>query len=293
VKEEDEPRKKSKHDERSRDLKHERAKRSQRLAPSTRTIMDLENLTSVNQTSKNPRTTSEKYRFIPTRNALDVLAGFGWQPVEARESSVKKSENLGYQRHLIKLRNDRFADIAKSGVQPEIVLINSHGGASSFLLFAAFHELVCRNGLIIHHDTAETRIAHVGYADERVAEALSVLGEMFPRLLGLREEWREIRLDLSQQIGFATAAAALRFPERPERVEPSALLVPRHSLQSVPTLWNTMNVVQENLIRGGIRSTTPKGRRAETRPIRGIESDVRLNRALWQLAENTAQAVQV
>src|SRR5262249_10126352 len=150
-----------------------------------------------------PLTTTSKYAFIPTTRAIAVLGDHGWAPVCARESGVRNERNHGYQRHEIRLRNNRFTEIAEVGdVLPEVVLINSHGGSSSFLLFAGFHEKVCSNGLIIHHDTAQTRIAHIGFADERVARALNVLGEMFPRMLELRKQWKEIYLDRSRQIAF-------------------------------------------------------------------------------------------
>jgi len=63
-------------------------------------------------------------------------------------------------------------------------------------------------------------------------------------------------------------------------------------------LWHTLNVVQENVIRGGLHGTV-RGidpdtnrrtfRRVTTREVRGIDQDVKLNRALWMLAERMAE----
>ena len=52
-----------------------------------------------------------------------------------------------------------------------------------------------------------------------------------------------------------------------------------------------MNVVQENVIKGGIRAPyNPRAtRRSSMRSVKGIDQDVRLNRALWQLAERMAE----
>jgi len=54
-------------------------------------------------------------------------------------------------------------------------------------------------------------------------------------------------------------------------------------------VWQTFNVIQENLIRGGLsgRRQTSDGRirRSQTRAINGIDQNVGLNRALWTLAE--------
>jgi len=64
-----------------------------------------------------------------------------------------------------------------------------------------------------------------------------------------------------------------------------------------PDLWHTLNVVQENVVRGGLHGmqhgVDPNGRktfrRVTTREVRGIDQDVKLNRALWMLAERMAE----
>lgn len=44
--------------------------------------------------------------------------------------------------------------------------------------------------------------------------------------------------------------------------------------------------IQENLIKGGLIGRTAKGKRSTTRGVNGIAGDVKLNRALWEMAEN-------
>lgn len=43
---------------------------------------------------------------------------------------------------------------------------------------------------------------------------------------------------------------------------------------------------QENLLKGGLSGRTAQGKRTQTRPVNGIDGDVKLNRALWVMAEN-------
>ncbi|HBS1810046.1 TPA: DUF945 domain-containing protein, partial [Klebsiella pneumoniae] len=43
--------------------------------------------------------------------------------------------------------------------------------------------------------------------------------------------------------------------------------------------------VQENLIKGGLPGRTEKGKRTTTRPVKAIDGDVKLNKALWLIAE--------
>ena len=51
------------------------------------------------------------------------------------------------------------------------------------------------------------------------------------------------------------------------------------------SLWTTLNVIQENVIRGGLRGRDARGRKVTTRPVQGIDRNVQLNRGLWVLGE--------
>jgi len=66
-------------------------------------------------------------------------------------------------------------------------------------------------------------------------------------------------------------------------------VTPRRREDVGQSLWTSFNVIQENLIRGGLpgRRQTADGhiRRSRTRPINAIDQNVGLNRALWTLAE--------
>ena len=50
-------------------------------------------------------------------------------------------------------------------------------------------------------------------------------------------------------------------------------------------IWTTYQRVQENLIKGGLPGRTEKGKRTTTRPVKAIDGDVKLNKALWLIAE--------
>jgi hypothetical protein len=58
-------------------------------------------------------------------------------------------------------------------------------------------------------------------------------------------------------------------------------------------LWTVFNRVQENLTKGGLRGRSASGRAMSTRPVTGTgtgtgtgtDQNVKLNRALWMLAD--------
>jgi hypothetical protein len=254
--------------------------------------MNIINLTAIKQTRRNPHSTSDKYSVIPTYQVLEVFADHGWHPAKAVQARVLKEENEGYQRHMARLRNDRCTGELRAvgDTLPEIVLINSHGGASSFQVYMALHEKVCSNGLIVDRGTGDHyRIPHTGYTAAKVEEAISGLVRHFPELLARREEFQQIALADCERRAFAQAAIDLRFQAETAHVSPDDVMRVRHNGQQAPHLWNTLNVVQENVIRGGVPQRRRNGRLFRSREVGSIAENVRLNRALWRLTEEMAR----
>jgi hypothetical protein len=98
-----------------------------------------------------------------------------------------------------------------------------------------------------------------------------------------------VQLTNNEKHALATAAIEVRFDSEQAEVSPHGLLIPYRPEDRGNDLWTTFNVVQENLIRGGVGYTTrnSKGRKVyrRSRPVRGIDGDLKLNRALWRQAE--------
>jgi hypothetical protein len=55
------------------------------------------------------------------------------------------------------------------------------------------------------------------------------------------------------------------------------------------SLWVTMNTLEENMIRGGIKGVNERGRRISTKAVRQIDLDFRIHRGLWELAREYAE----
>ena len=68
-----------------------------------------------------------------------------------------------------------------------------------------------------------------------------------------------------------------------------SVLRPNRYEDRKPDLWTTFNRIQENIIRGGVRGHTTTGKRTTTREVGGVSENVRLNKALWALADGMAQ----
>lgn len=142
------------------------------------------------------------------------------------------------------------------------------------------------NGPVVSQGTFPVLcVAHRGDIVADVVRAALESSERFEVLASAVERMERTRLDQLERLDFAAQAAALRFHGCSESgLQPSRLLVPRRAEDAGDDLWRTFNVVQENVLRGGIVRRTASGRLMRTRPIQAIREDVRLNSALWDLA---------
>jgi hypothetical protein len=240
---------------------------------------------------------SNKYGFIPTTRPLDVLAQFGWFPVSVAEQRVRVADKEGFQRHAIKLRNTtEERALAVGETFPELMLINEHSGKAAFRLLLALFEKVCSNGLIVERETLkENSVRHVGYTDDAVATAITSIVPHVPQVLQSVDIFRSTKLEPEERQAFAAAAIELRWDPASEKyVNPQSMLYAARREQRDGTLWNTYNVIQEHIVRGGVNVHTPASetQRAKTthaKAITSLQENERLNRALWKLTERMAE----
>jgi hypothetical protein len=157
-------------------------------------------------------------------------------------------------------------------------------------MLAGWFESVCSNGLIIGTTSEDIRIRHSGRAVEQVIEGAHQVLAHSEVVSEQRREMAALQLSSGEQRAFAAAAMEYRFADavadnRPMPVEVDQVLEARRYDDAGSDLWSTFNRVQENVIRGGLRKQANPRRREFTRPVTGVDGDVKLNRALWRLAE--------
>ncbi|WP_314349651.1 DUF932 domain-containing protein [Hafnia paralvei] len=239
------------------------------------------------ETKHNSR--SERYTYIPTITLLDNLKREGFQPFFACQTRVRDLSKREHTKHMLRLR--REGQITGNQV-PEIILLNSHDGSSSYQMLPGLFRAVCQNGLICGETFGEVRVPHKGDVVERVIEgAYEVLG-IFGRVDEKREEMQQMILPPPAQQALAKAALTYRFGDEHHPVTESQILSPRRWQDESPDLWTTYQRIQENLIKGGLRGRNAQGRNQQTRAVRGIDGDVKLNRALWVMAETMLEHAQ-
>lgn len=226
---------------------------------------------------------SDKYTFIPTITLLENLQREGFEPFFACQSRVRDPSRREHTKHLLRLR--RAGQINGQQV-PEIIILNSHGGESSFQLLPGYFRSVCTNSLVCGQSLGEIRVPHRGNVVEKVIEgAYEVLG-VFDQVEEKREAMQSLMLPPLAQQALAKASLMYRFGEEHQPVTTSQILTPRRYEDRKDDLWSVFNRCQENLLKGGLPGRSAKGKRSHTRAVNGIDGDVKLNRALWLMAEN-------
>jgi hypothetical protein len=232
---------------------------------------------------------SDKYTFIPTITLLENLQREGFEPFFACQSRVRDPSRREHTKHLLRLR--KSGQITGQQV-PEIIILNSHGGESSFQLLPGMFRSVCTNSLVCGQSFGEIRVPHRGDIVGKVIEgAYEVLG-VFDRVEDKRDAMQSLRLPPQAQQALANAALTYRFGEEHQPVTAAQILTPRRYEDRQDDLWTTYQRLQENLLKGGLPGRTAKGKRTHTRAVNGIDGDVRLNRALWVMAESLLENLQ-
>ncbi|EGT0640010.1 DUF945 domain-containing protein [Citrobacter werkmanii] len=229
---------------------------------------------------------SDRYTYIPTITILESLQREGFEPFFACQTKVRDQSKREHTKHMLRLR--REGQVTGKQV-PEIILLNSHDGSSSYQMLPGLFRAVCSNGLVCGESFGEVRVPHKGNVVERVIEgAYEVLG-IFDRVEEKRDAMQSLMLPPPAQQALAKAALTYRFGEEHQPVTEAQLLTPRRWQDESGDLWTTYQRIQENLIKGGLNGRNAKGGRTHTRAIKGIDGDVKLNRALWVMAENMLQ----
>jgi hypothetical protein len=244
---------------------------------------------------------SARYGYIPTIEMVRGLNGEGFVPTFAVEAKARDHSKDGFTKHLVRFqRQDMAVAHGRLGGVPELILLNSHDGSSSYQLLAGFLRFVCLNGMVVGDCFEEVRVQHRTKRNlvQDVIEGAFTVANTFKDVIEQGENMKARMLTGPQKEAFGEAALAAKYydPET-DKVEapitPRQVIAPRRHEDTAGDLWTVFNRTQENMIRGGLYGTTTgadgRRRNTTTRAVNGIDGNVKLNRALWTLASKMAE----
>lgn len=252
--------------------------------------------------------TSDRYGFVSTASAINILLDHGFEPVRAIQKPSRNNQSIMFNDHMISFNAPRLYD--GSGERGELILYNSHNARSSLKLFAGAFRFVCSNG-IVAGDGFQAKLRHSKLTANNFDTLVKEQAQTLPRLLDRIENLKAQTWEREQVLNFAYNAAALRWEIDPNENQIGReymgelkgayathatlrdINAPRRYDDSGADAWRVFNRAQESLIRGGvrIRSYTDKAPYGKTRNAKGIAAlseTVRVNRKLWDLADAVA-----
>lgn len=246
---------------------------------------------SIFATSKH-ESRSDRYAYIPTSAIIEHLLTKDYGVFSVNQSGSRDIAKRSFTKHMVRLRSLSQA-LQVGETHNEIVLINSHDGTSAYRLMAGIFRMVCGNGLIVAESVVhDVRVMHSGNIVDEVSNGVIQMTEQLPALSNRVEAMQAITLTPDERGVFAAAALTAKYGDEPP-ITAQQVMAPRREQDRGMDLWRTLNVAQENLMRGGSRyihkgedkNGNRRVQRRKTAATNSVDGQTNLNRALWRLAE--------
>jgi hypothetical protein len=224
---------------------------------------------------------SERYTFVNSFNIVQEFEKQGYFPVSATQSFNTIDADVG--KHMIRFRHAEQLDSTNKNGISELVMTNSHNGKSRLALYSGIFRQVCSNGLIAFVDNG-------GYSEKHDMLTLNSVNKGLEDTITLSLE--TVKRSEAMQAVALTNDSALYVAElmkltvyQDRDIDSSLLLKPRRSYDTAKDLWTIFNVVQENILKGGVACKSESGLKGKTRPITQIDRNVAINQKLWEVAD--------
>ena len=240
---------------------------------------------------------SEKYNFISTETMLNSMIAEKFHPFSISQARSRSEERRGFAKHAICFRHEASFGDMKNDIVPQVVILNSHDGTTCYKIYCGFFRFVCSNGLIVGNTLSALNVYHKGVKntmDEVIDASFKVLNQS-KQMMDVIDAWKGVELSKEQRMELAYQVHDLKFAgkDTPIKAEQFLTVHNRDDYANENSLWNTYNILQENLIKGGLvgwkdgrSSQKYERRKVTTRAITNIQQNVKFNTELWNMAEN-------
>jgi len=243
---------------------------------------------------------SERFAPIPTIEVVRGLAKEGFSVVGAKQAVTRVAGKAPFTKHMLRIRAlDSAVTHMVGDTVAEMLLKNANDGTAAYDLMSALFRIACLNSMTSKVGEIDSvKVRHSGDVMSKVIDGTFTVIENSKLALAAPAQWSQIKLDREESLALAESARMIRFGDNDGVVDSpitaGQLLTARRREDADRTnLWTNFNVLQENVIRGGLHGVSfdanNRRRNMTTRPIKGIDQDVKLNRALWALADSMAK----
>jgi hypothetical protein len=226
---------------------------------------------------------SNKFGFISSANLASTLESKGLKLADVVESRIRKDKEkrLGYQKHVMRFNTG----VSNAHGNLQLLAINSHEGSSALTFRLGFFRMVCSNGLIVGSDLVpQIKVRHTSNGllklDNAIEEAMEyqiAAKQSMDRMMDTK-----VNADTIEQLG--KEILKLRLDDKfSDKLVP--LFESKRWEDDKEDLFSVFNVIQENVIRTGFYALNKETNvSTKIRAIRGVESNIILNNALFNKA---------
>jgi len=244
---------------------------------------------------------SDRYVSLHTSDLIPVMNDYGYAPVQAAQKRSRKS-STEHSAHMLAFAKTDLASLNADDIRPEIILYNSHDGTGSIKLFAGAFRFICSNG-IVAGDGFQSRMYHNKSAMLGFEDMLRNTVEVLPAMMERLNMLRGVQLSSASAREMAKRSVATRwdmFDAQDKGVYAvdrtiSDVLAVNRSGDEYMDAFTVFNRIQESVIRGkafvkSLTAATPQGTLRKARPVNSVKEGIRINTALWNIAEEIATA---
>lgn len=258
-------------------------------------------LNPIEQTTKMP-SSKDSYGFVSSKDILEVFQSKGWTIDKTQVASARSKERLGFQKHIVWLKNENFGAIeglSKDNESiPRLCLVNSHDSSSSLMVFFGLLRVACLNQIATGNVFRHFRAVHSKNVLNRLGQGIEYVTEGLPEVIENIQKLQSIQLTQSQRLEYAKAMVNLRLQNVKNVIHVDFTQVENavREQDTANDAYTVLNRVQEYVIRGGIEYTYQKtlvdkntgiilgtqNVNTRTRGVASIPTQLKLNTALVQ-----------
>lgn len=236
---------------------------------------------------------SNQYKVVSSGQVVETLQKEGFQLTDTQLSRVRNTKKEGFQKHLLRFSREDY-NINIQGLRPEVIVINSYDGSSSFRILLGLFRFACCNGLIVGNSFEEFRVRHIGQdCLSEVLQSIESVRKNIPILESQVNRFSSIQLSIPQQVSFAQQVSKQLVPQDNNILDvySADLLRIRRKEDHNTDLFTILNIIQENSLDGNIgilRKTDSGIKEAKLRRINSLDRKKEVNQLIWNIAESYA-----
>jgi hypothetical protein len=246
--------------------------------------------TQINTLDEKFHTLTDKYKLAKTSDMIHRIEGLGFKLINFVAMKTRKKERQGFQKHRAMFTSPLLKE-TQDGI-PQLLLTNSHDGTSSVVLQLGFFRLICSNGLVVGSNVVEPiRIKHSGndFEDRLIAGINNIVAQA-EKVSQSIDKLKARVLSDAEIKAFQREAVEWRLKDKlSENGKIEDFTFPTYRTEdTAQDLFTVMNVVQENLIRGGAKVLIDKNgdkKLQAVRRVNSINTQMEINTTLWEMAE--------